>query len=666
MKLGLGIDTGGTYTDAAVVDFETRQVLHTAKTPTTKHDLSVGIARCIEALHATDWAQIRLVSLSTTLATNAIVEGRGGRVGLLLLGYDASLLQDYGLERELPVRDYHIIRGRFDLRGNEVQPLDVEQVRRIGRSLAPDVDAFAVSGYLSVMNPTHELAARDILIAQTGLPVACGHELTSALNSVRRAATCALNARLLPLIAELIEATKRAMARKGIRAPLLVVKGDGTLVSEAVARERPIDTVMSGPAASAVGGMFLSGLSNGLVVDMGGTTTDIARLHDGLPVVSDQGATVGGWRTCVRAADIRTAGLGGDSHVWLTKTGELRVGPRRVEPLCMAASSDERVVDELRRIEVFTPRSVLVETTDFLRLVRVPQGLKASERERLAIDALQDGPKSVLQVAGAVGVSHPLLLNTRRLEDIGVIQRIGFTPTDALHVLGKYRAWNAEASRIAARVYASKNGGDVQGLLRETNDRVVERLCLEILGKIAAPALGDMDAPERLASSYLIHKALERDSADGIELRLRVMDPIIAIGAPVRSYLPSAAEKLGAELVIPEHAEVANAVGAVAGRIVATIRLAIEPIYTVAGITGYSLVSPVEHRRFRHLQEAVEYATRLARERALEEAVRAGAQEPEVTVQRHDRQTETYGAFGGTTFLGTVIQATAVGKPLLL
>jgi N-methylhydantoinase A/oxoprolinase/acetone carboxylase beta subunit len=134
--------------------------------------------------------------------------------------------------------------------------------------------------------------------------VVCGHELTSNLNSIRRAITVAFNARLIPVIRELLTSVKDVLHERGIAAPLMVVKGDGHIVSDAVAMERPIETILSGPAASIIGGNYLSGMDTGIVVDMGGTTTDIAILRNGIPQVKADGATVGEWRMSIRAADI--------------------------------------------------------------------------------------------------------------------------------------------------------------------------------------------------------------------------------------------------------------------------------------------------------------------------------------------------------------------------
>ncbi|MBN1317789.1 MAG: hydantoinase/oxoprolinase family protein, partial [Anaerolineales bacterium] len=287
MTIALGIDTGGTYTDAVLIEYSTGQVLCSAKALTTRRDLSIGIGEAIGAVlrerDAPDPSYIKLAALSTTLATNATVEGQGSRVCLILIGYDPDLIRQYGFEDELVTDDVVYVAGGHDALGDEAAPLDEAALLDAIRARQNRVEAFAVSGYFSVRNPTHELRARELIHETTDLPVTCGHELTTRLNSVRRATTVALNASLVPLLRELIQTLQHTLAEHAIAAPLMVVKGDGSLVRAEWAMLRPIETILSGPAASAVGAWHLAkqageDLSDGALwaVDVGGTTTDIA------------------------------------------------------------------------------------------------------------------------------------------------------------------------------------------------------------------------------------------------------------------------------------------------------------------------------------------------------------------------------------------------------
>lgn len=303
MAIVLGIDTGGTYTDAVLVDHESGRIVAGAKALTTHERLENGIHTAIERLLALPEAQgvriddVRLVSVSTTLATNAIAEGRGAPICALLIGYRQAIPDEEALQRpefDLPQARYAFVPGGHDAEGVEVDALDLYALRAAILEHAPHVAAFAVSGYFGTRNPEHELAAKRMVTELTGLPVTCGHELTHQLDAIRRAMTANLNATLIPLLADLIAAVEHTMATMGIHAPLMVVKGDGSLMEAAVAKERPVETILSGPAASVVGAQHLAGgLQEMVVVDMGGTTTDIAVIQGGHPRLSPQGAQVG-------------------------------------------------------------------------------------------------------------------------------------------------------------------------------------------------------------------------------------------------------------------------------------------------------------------------------------------------------------------------------------
>ena len=325
----LGIDTGGTYTDGVIIERDSGTVLHTAKALTTPDDLAQGIADCMRALRFAQWDQIGMVGLSTTLATNAIVEGHGCRVGLVLLGGRP--------EGEIPAQASVQIDAHVNIRGGVTHPLHTQMIDSALQRLKGRCHAVAVSGYASVRNPEHELQVKERAVRLLGLPVVCGHEMTGALGYYERTVTTVLNARLLPLIRSLLDDVQKVMRELGVRAPLMVVRGDGSMMYADYAADRPVETVLSGPAASVTGARFLSGCENGVVVDIGGTTTDIAGLRHGECTVSEEGAVLSGWRTRVRALEIFTFGLGGDSEIHISDKGEIRIGPRRVVPLCRTA-----------------------------------------------------------------------------------------------------------------------------------------------------------------------------------------------------------------------------------------------------------------------------------------------------------------------------------------
>ena len=267
MSLVIGLDTGGTYTDAALFDVNRGIVRATGKALTTREDLSIGLDGAIAkvlAAYAGTPDDITLISLSTTLATNAIVEGVGGRIGLFMIGFDDAALERAGLARALGQDPVHFIAGGHKPDGIFQEPLDVAALDTAAKALKSEVSAFAVAGHFATRNPLHETEARDILRKTTGLPVTCSHELSSSLGGPRRALTAVLNARLINLLEQLITATQSIMVQYGLTCPLMVVKGDGSLLEADFARSRPVETILSGPAASLSGAAFLAGTKNAL------------------------------------------------------------------------------------------------------------------------------------------------------------------------------------------------------------------------------------------------------------------------------------------------------------------------------------------------------------------------------------------------------------------
>lgn len=181
--------------------------------------------------------------------------------------------------------------------GGEVsEPIDADEIRRIARGMIDrqEVGAFAVSGYGGSVNPSLELAVKDIIREATGCLVTCGHELSELLDFQTRARTAVMNARTVPLLVRLLEDLRKHLQELDITAPIMVVKGDGSLMSAAMAVERPVETILSGPAASVTGACRLTGLQEALVVDMGGTTTDTAVLAHGRVQVNESGCRLGG------------------------------------------------------------------------------------------------------------------------------------------------------------------------------------------------------------------------------------------------------------------------------------------------------------------------------------------------------------------------------------
>jgi len=391
----LGLDTGGTYTDAVVVDAN-QCVVATAKSLTTHQQLIGGLRGAVSTvLSQSKFEPISLVSLSTTLATNALVEGHGRRVALILIGYSEAQMSRANLAEAVGNDKYVFISGGHRHDGQQAEPLDEVSLKAFVQTAAAEVDAFAVSSMFSVRNPEHERRAQDCIKSICKKPVSCGHTLSSGLDAPRRALTTLLNARLIPLIGHLLDAAHELLKEQNIQAPLMIVKGDGSLIHADVARAAPVETILSGPAASVVGAQFLlqggSETKNVVVSDMGGTTTDIAVLENGMPKLDPAGATVGGWRTMVQAVAINTFGLGGDSHIGFNREWrKITIGPGRVLPLARLAADYEPCIKFLE--EQLEHGWARTHDGQFALLRgTIPTGLTGQQKELCAV--LREGPK---------------------------------------------------------------------------------------------------------------------------------------------------------------------------------------------------------------------------------------------------------------------------------
>jgi len=660
MDLTLGIDTGGTYTDAAIVSRERGQLLCSAKALTTPGDLALGIVHVVDRLDAALLPHVGRVCLSTTLATNAVVEGKGGRVFLFLLGHDQRTIDRFHLADELPSVEYALLAGRMGQRGEELTPLDADGIRRIARERADQVDAFAISGYFAVKNPAHEQAARGVIREVCDRPVVCGHELSAQLDCMRRATTSVLNAQLLPIVRTLIEAVRGALAERNMgHAMLLVMRGDGSLMPVEAAHARPIETTLSGPAASAIGARHLVGQDEAIVIDMGGTTTDLAVLSGGEPRVCNEGALVGGFRTHVRACDMATMGLGGDSHLRADAFGELVVGPRRAVPLGLLASEFPQVVAALERHSRVPRLARSRFAADFALLRADRVGGEWSPRERALLAALADGPCPLIDLAERLSALDPSLLPLERLEASGAIMRAALTPTDVLLAMGRLQLHDPRASRIGALMLADQLGLRLDELHARVVDLMAERIALFTLRQTLAADL-PIDLGGDHADAILRASLAPGDEKAIASLAARVAHPVIAIGAPVGEYFPAAAEKMRARLLIPEHAGVANAIGAAVGRLRRVVEIEVRPVYQGAALSHYAVHSQEELSEWPSLEEAIARAEEIGERIALRDLHGAiSGHDGAVVESRHLRRSAQAKGSDSEVLMGVIVRTSA-------
>ncbi len=662
MSLLLGVDTGGTCTDAVLI--RGTEVLASAKALTTRHDLAIGIGKAVRSVleaAAVAPGDIGMASLSTTLATNALVEGQGGRVALIYVGFEAADLERHGLREALKGDPVLVMAGGHDHSGREMAPLDRVALEAFLGAEGRGVSGFAVAGRFATRNPAHELAVARIVAEVTGAPVTCSHHLSARLNGPKRAVTAVLNARLIGMIDALIGRAQDVLGEIGIDAPLMVVRGDGALMSAEQARKRPIETILSGPAASIVGARWLTGAENALVSDIGGTTTDIALLRDGRPAIAPEGARVGGFQTMVEAVAMRTWGLGGDSQVHLHAqglAGGVTLGPRRVVPVSLLAHEAPEVVHAALDADLRAAAAGEMAAR-FARAVRgvEPHGL--GEREARLLERLAEGVQPLRKVLR----NRMDQVALSRLEDRGLVQLGGITPSDAAHVLGWAKAWDRAAAEKALTLWARKRAGSGEALAANPGEMarlIVDQLVEQTVQALLEAAFAEETPSFGLSPEDLARHVLMRQALGGhrglLRLDAAVNVDIVGLGASAPTYYPAVGERLRGRMILPEHAGVANAIGAVVGQV--TMRR--RGMVTAPAPGRFRAHLADGPQDFAEAEAAMACLELALRREAADAAERAGVADVELSVRRERRTAEVEGR---QVLVEAEIVAEASGRP---
>lgn len=663
MAMLLGVDTGGTYTDAVLIRDE-EVVIASAKALTTRHDLAIGVGAAVRAVLAqanVAAAEVTMASLSTTLATNALVEGQGGRVALIYIGFRARDLGAHGLKDALKGDPSIILEGGHDHAGSEAAPLDETGLTAFLEKHKDAVSGFAIASQFATRNPAHEQRAAALVRQITGRPVSASHMLSAKLNGPKRALTAVLNARLIGLTLRLIGRAEDVLADIGVTAPMMVVRGDGALMSAEQARTRPIETILSGPAASIVGARWMTGADTSLVSDIGGTTTDVAMLKGGRPAIDPQGARVGPYRTMVEAVAMRTTGLGGDSEVHFVAEGlqgGVTLGPRRVLPISLIAHEAPDVVMPALEAQL---RSATPGEYDgrFIRAVPGVERQGLGPREHTLLDRIG---QDVWPLASVLRTRLELGALTR-LIDRGLVQVSGATPSDASHVLGTLDVWNTDAARSALLLFGRRRTGSGEQLGRSAEavaqmvvDQLTHQTGLALLETAFSEETTDFSLPPDVLARHVLMQRGLQNHAGVVRINTGLNLPVVGLGASATSYYPAVGALMGAEMILPEHAGVANAIGAVVGRV--TMR------------SSGSVTSPSEGRYRVHLETGPEdfadadlALARLEdtlRQRAIMDAQSAGAADIQV---RTERDMRTAAIDGRDVFVEGVLTVEASGRP---
>lgn len=676
MKIGIGIDTGGTCTDGVIYDMEGEQILSVAKTPTTKEDLSIGIGKVLDLLDQRLLAEAGVVSLSTTLATNACVEGKGGRGKLIFLGMDRRTVEELGAAYGLPVDDTLIfIECKETLRGEILQEPDWQQVKEqlsvqlLGCQAVGIVELFADGTGAALEKKTRQI------VEALGLPTVCGYELFAEKNVMGRGAGALLNARLIFVIAEFLQAVKDALHRRGLSIPMVIVRSDGSLMNERFSLHRPIETLLCGPVASVMGAAKLHQVKDGVIVDMGGTTTDISLVKNGVPLRCQEGITVGDWKICLKGMYVDTFGLGGDSEVILRNDGSLALGSQRIMPISMAAARYPSLLDWCRRER---EKKTVVNSWRrhvYVGLKDISADLSYTQFERRVARALFAHPLDLTSLEEMHGISL-MPSQIKRLIEEGVLIRCGITPTDAMHVLGDYNGYETQAAVDAIAVLARLCGEDDAGVADATDRcpsgcevqsrRIYRMVEKKLYCGIARVLLWDKyprlkQESFRPGLEYLVEQLYEeavaqRKEPQAVQLTLTCEMPLIGVGGPIGVFLQEVAALFQTKALLKEHSRVANALGAIVGNVEVCMTFQLLPQGELGAVqivgSGVSLWA-----------EDLDTARRLAAEEgrrlARAEAMRRGANEEKLVYRVESVPAEAVTDYGTSIFLSEKISVYA-------
>ena len=453
----LGVDVGGTFTDLLLYDDQRGRVFR-AKTPSTPQDQSIGILNGIGAISAIAGIapdEIEVLLHGTTVATNAVLEGRGARVGLLTtqgFEYTLHLAKSWTpgplfgwiiMDKPEPLAsldDTRPIRERIDARGHVVVPLDTDTaIATIDELCSSGIEALTISLMHSYANPAHERALKQLVEARyPDLPVSLSSDILPEFREYDRMITTVMNDYVRPVMRRYISRLETRLADAGSRSHLHIVRSDGGLMSAAAASERPVHTVLSGPAGGVISTAMVAkqtGRKSLLAFDMGGTSTDVSVILDGAPMIS-RSTEVGPFPAKVPALDVRSVGAGGGSIADLSDlTNSLRVGPRSAGaqpgPACYGRGGVEPTVSDANVVLGYLPQKLLGGSMDLdVEAARTAVGRIASSLG-LSIEAAARG---ILHIANEKMLGALRVITVQRgldPRDFGIVAFGGAGPLHA-------------------------------------------------------------------------------------------------------------------------------------------------------------------------------------------------------------------------------------------
>lgn len=550
-KIKIGIDVGGTFTHAVAVDVSTMELIGKAVVPTTHHaaeGVALGVVQSMQKLLEKTQLKpddIALIAHSTTQATNALIEGDVAKVGIVGMAAGAGAIRAKG---EMNPGQIEMSSGKF--LNTEFRFLDTEKdysearVRELILDLKKSgCEAIVATESFGVDKPEREL--RVVEIAQElGLP-ACASSALSQLYGLRvRTRTAVINASMLPKMLETANMTEKAVRESGITVPLMVMRSDGGIMDIEQMRKRPILTMLSGPAAGVAAALMYERISDGSMIEVGGTTSDICVIKNGRPIVTQ--GEIGGHRLFVRTLDVRTVGIAGGSVSRWKHNRIHEVGPRSAH---IAKLGYEAYTDDIQSVEVTTVHPKPSDPDDYL-------ALKINGEEKPSITLTPTGAANMLGLATGYGKGNMASIRT------------------CFEAVGKLSGISGEALADRLLEVATRRVMAVVKRMLEEHKLATKRITL-VGGGGGAEAIVPYTA-KRMKMDYRIARNNEVISAIGVALGIiqdtverTIMNPSESDIVAIRREAYESVQKMGAA---PESIEVMVEVDRQTKRVTATAR----------------------------------------------------------------------------------------------
>lgn len=452
----LGVDVGGTFTDLLLHDEKSGRTFR-AKTPSTPEDQSKGVATGVKLIcekAGIKPSDISLVLHGTTVATNAVLEGKGARVGLLVTkGFENTLhlakswtpgplFGWINMEKPEPLASLHDTHGipeRMDARGNIVDALDEEAAREIIKTLCETgIEALTISLMHSYANDAHERRLKELVAEQyPDMSVSVSSEILPEFREYDRAITTVMNDYVRPIMIRYLSRIEQRLGEVGVTCKLHIVRSDGGLMSAAAAADRPVHTVLSGPAGGVIATAMTArrtGLNKLLAFDMGGTSTDVSVVQNGIPEIS-RSTEVGAFPAKVPTLDVKSVGAGGGSIAEVSElTKSLRVGPRSAGampgPVAYRRGGTEPTVSDANVVLGYLPSKLL--GGDMELDVEGARKAVANVGESLGLSP-EDAAQGILDIANEVMLGALRLITVQRGLDPRDFGMVAFGGAGPLH-----------------------------------------------------------------------------------------------------------------------------------------------------------------------------------------------------------------------------------------